>query len=201
MPNADNPVKCRSNQRVTARYIAGIASPSAKEVHLMAGGTAGQEPAALTVNVMAEDVILAATVAGSAKDLPRLSAAKKDSKMRKLFVLSVCSLLLIGCAANLTNLKDNPDLAMDAQIIAETYLEGQSQGESHSLAVQKYGEGVIGFSGIKQYNCEGLSQNSALRFKILTTAQTGADVWKSYDIKFAYDDLNGPRISNVTEVR
>lgn len=121
--------------------------------------------------------------------------------MTKLFVLPVCFLLLCGCAANLTLLKDNPDLALDAQIIAETYLEGQVQGESHSLAVQKYGEGVIGFSGIKQYTCEGLSQGSALRFKILSTDQAGTEAWKMYDIKFAYDDLNGPRISNITEVR
>jgi len=120
--------------------------------------------------------------------------------MRKLFILPLCFLLLCGCAANLTLLKDNPDLTMDAQIIAETYLEGQVQGESHSLAVQKYGDGVIEYSGIKQFTCAGLSQDSALRFKIQATDQTGADVWKNYDIKFAYDDLNGPRISNITEV-
>ncbi|MDD5132634.1 MAG: hypothetical protein PHH44_08250 [bacterium] len=121
--------------------------------------------------------------------------------MRKLFVLSVCLLLICGCAANLPLLKDDPDMALDAQIIAETYLEGQVQGESHSLAVQKYGEGVIEFTGIKQYNCEGLSKKSALRFKIQSAGQAGADVWKSYDIRFSYDDLNGPRISSVREVR
>jgi hypothetical protein len=95
----------------------------------------------------------------------------------------------------------DPDLAMDAKIIAESYLESQIQGESYDLAVQKYGAGVIEFSGIKQYACEGLSQSSALRFKIQAADQSGTEVWKTYDIIFTYDDVNGPRISAVTEIR
>ncbi len=121
--------------------------------------------------------------------------------MRILLALSLGLILLCGCAANAGFLRDNPDLALDAQIIAESYLDGQMQGESHDLAIQKYGAGVIEFSGIQQYSCEGLSQDSALRFKIQSIDQTGAAVWKNYDLGFVYSERNGPVIQSITEVR
>lgn len=121
--------------------------------------------------------------------------------MNNLLALSLGFLLLCGCAANAGFLKENPDLAMDAQIIAESYLDGQMQGESHDLAIQKYGAGVIEFSGIQQYSFEGLSQDSALRFKIQLSDPAGTEVAKFYDVGFAVDDLNGPRISSVKEIK
>lgn len=137
--------------------------------------------------------------------------------MKSIFVLLLC-LGLCGCAtANSYLFRDKPELVSPARTLADAYLEGQKNGETHKEASQKYGRGVIEFLGLKEYRYLEAgtastilggyySHTPVLRYRMQATNQMGGVVWGSYDIGFSCDEkltsqepYKGLSIIQVTE--
>ena len=111
--------------------------------------------------------------------------------MKKVLLLLLC-LGLCGCAsANSYLFRDKPELVNPARKLAESYLEGQKNGETDKEESQKYGKGVTEFLGLKEYRyleAGHFLYTPVLRYRIQATNQMGAIVWGTYDISFSHDE-------------